>query len=338
MSHKEGSHASEPEETVSLSSPLGKQGAPGFSLPAASETVTAKQMTYLAEYGTECDVQTLYEGPPKCDCCKNWIEEYPADLKQSAEQEEETKKKALIVRMKRSHSEGRTIALDSIVVQNQQIKELLSRVFHGYRGITADLKKLVFRAPFHPFYYRWKLFKELVSEQESSAPEVAPFSQLIYRILEVEIRDTIEEVEDLCAKRVITYEYLWALFPPGARLYASEKGHDRFFFLERTYYQDSFQPCFVLSVKYIDWDGIKFGFDSKELTIAPFHGTMRIVDLGVYPSIYHPSESRIATALKSRGQVFYDLKGVHYKAYAGEMVVSPRTPRAALINVSFRNK
>lgn len=286
------------------------------------DTIAVQQLAEVVESGTEADVQTLYEGPPKCKCCINWVEEYPDDLKSSIEQQAESKKKALVVRMGKNHSEGKPLALDSIVVQNQHIKDLLGEVFHGYQGITTNLKKLVLRAPFQPFFYRWGLFERLVRQQKDNDAEASKFSDLLYRILDLELRETREEIEDMCSKGVITYELLWALFQPGTRVYSSIEGQDRFFLLKNGGYQGGKCPHFALSVIYVDWDGEKFGFGTEHLKISEFSGTIKINELSAYPMSYHKSESEVAGALKLRGEVFHQLQGVHYKAYTGAMLLN----------------
>ncbi|KAK2617020.1 hypothetical protein QQS21_000111 [Conoideocrella luteorostrata] len=290
------------------------------SSKASSETKAIEQLTEVIESGAECDVQTLYEGPAKCDCCINWVDVYPDDLKSSIEQEAETKKKALVIRLSKNHNEGRPLALNSIVVQNQQIKELLGQVFHGYKGITPNLKKLVLRAPFRPFFHRWSLFKDLVDEQKASNDVTASFSQLLYRILDLELRETMDEIEDLCGNGVITFGLLWALFQPGIRLYSSIDGQDRFFLLESGEYVRG-SPFFLITAKYVDWDGERFGFATARLSIGAFEGTMNINELNVYPTVYHKSEQEVASALKRRGKSFRGLRGMHYRAYAGDMLL-----------------
>lgn len=34
------------------------------------------------KYGVEDAVKVLYEGPQKCSCCINWVEEYPDNLRE----------------------------------------------------------------------------------------------------------------------------------------------------------------------------------------------------------------------------------------------------------------
>lgn len=291
----------------------------------SAATTAVGQLTEIVDSGTQCDVQMLYEGPPQCSCCINWVEEYPKNLKSCIEQEAETKKKALIVRMAKNHREGRQLALDSIVVQNQQIKDLLSEVFQGYQGITPNLKRLVLKAPFHPFFHRWDVFKTLVAEQKTNGTEAAPFSHLLYRILDLETTDTRDEIEDLQSKGVITYQLLWALFHPGMQIYASMNGHDRIYLMESSQYQaNPWGSGLSLTLKSVDWDGKEFGFATEHIFVSEFSGTMKINELSAYPLVYHESRLDVMDALKHRGEKFFSLKGVHHKAYSGDLLRKDR--------------
>ncbi|GKT82374.1 AAA protein [Colletotrichum tofieldiae] len=184
--------------------------------------------------GAEYAVQTLYEGRPKCSCCKNWVEDFPKDLHVKIESQPEVKRKALVVRMRRNHDggegDGEPLALDSIVVQSSSLKATLSELFEGYEGITPSLKKVVFRSPFRPFYYRWKHFGHILDRQKRHDPTAATYTQLLYNILSNNFGSTIAEIDDHASHGVITHSQLWALFEPGTRVIAKE-GHDERFFI-----------------------------------------------------------------------------------------------------------
>src|SRR5690242_10951676 len=88
--------------------------------------------------GSQCAIQTLYQAKERCKCCKNWVAEYPDDLRVAIENQHETKQKALVVRMCKRHgaASGKPLALHSIVVQSPSLKKTLAQLFEGYKGIT----------------------------------------------------------------------------------------------------------------------------------------------------------------------------------------------------------
>lgn len=231
--------------------------------------------------------------------------------------------KALVVRMGKNHGEGKPLVLDSVVVQNSSLKQTLAEVFEGIKGITPSLKKLVFHAPFRPFYFRWQRFEEVLQRQKEEDPDAAEFTQLLYDVLYEELRDVLAEVKDLLSHGVITYPLLWTLFEPGSRVFYKEHGHDRFGIAQMSEYHK--KGVFLLRAKFIDWDGERFGYAETILGIVGFEGTRKITDLEVHPATSLQSQEEVESEVIARSRVFQDLAGLHYKAYDGTVLV--HTPK-----------
>lgn len=283
--------------------------------------------------GSECTVHTLYEGTSKCPCCINWVEHSPDDLFVKIEQQKQSKRKALLVRMRNSHGgDGKSLVLDSVLVQSQSLRDTLARVFEGYRGITPSLKKLVFRAPFRPFYYRWDSFTRVLEEQKASDPEAASYTQLLYDVIDAEIRDTRDEIADLLANGVITHALLWALFEPGERVISSPGADARFFVAQQS--RVTPDSIFEVQGKYVDWDGSRFGYVTATLPIRSFAGTQRITELDVFPARFLPSLEDIKSKVLARGKKFQNLKGFHHMAYSGSVTYKNSWEKMASCNVS----
>lgn len=295
-------------ETLSLSSieELESNDEFGFEHP------TQEQPTK----GSECTIQTLYEGPQECKCCTNWVEEYPGDLRKAVEDKPETKQKALVVRMAKSHEDGKLLVMDSIVVQSPSLKKTLGEVFEGYKGITASLKKLVFKAPFHEFYYRWGRLSEILERQRRDDPVAATYTQLLYDVLGAELADLRLEIVDLLFHGVITYPHLWAIFEPGALIVKKFDDYEQFYIAQNCEYG---LGVLHVNASLIDWDGTRFGYESVTHEINAFSGTQAIEDLVVLPASSHPSRSQAEAKAIARGRQFRELRGVHYKAYSGRI-------------------
>ncbi|GKT79210.1 ATPase [Colletotrichum tofieldiae] len=281
--------------------------------------------------GEEYAVQTLYEGRPKCSCCKNWVEDFPKDLHVKIESQPEVKRKALVVRMRRNHDggegDGEPLALDSIVVQSSSLKATLSELFEGYEGITPSLKKVVFRSPFRPFYYRWKHFGHILDRQKRHDPTAATYTQLLYNILSNNFGSTIAEIDDHASHGVITHSQLWALFEPGTRVIAKEGHDERFFIVDGFSYQSATGSAGV-QVKFIDWNGDRFGYAKGFISIPPYLGTHAINKLSVYPAQFHEFEQAAEVRAISRGHQFESLCGFHHKAYSGIARIKGRMTRS----------
>lgn len=117
--------------------------------------------------GMKPETMTLFEGPPKCTCCINWVEEYPDDLKENIQGAEGTRQYALLVRKRKSHNKDNPdpLELDSIVVRSPLIKRVLEGVFGGYPGVTVKLEHLSFKAPFAPFLHRWAALEKAAKSE-----------------------------------------------------------------------------------------------------------------------------------------------------------------------------
>ncbi|EFQ34500.1 ATPase [Colletotrichum graminicola M1.001] len=174
------------------------------------------------------------------------------------------------------------LVMDSIVVQNQSLKETLGEVFEGYAGITASLKKVVFKSPFHPFYYRWQQFTQILERQTQNCEAAAIFSQLLYGVLHAELHETMVEIKDHLNHGVIIYRLLWALFEPGKLVVTTQDGHTRFYLVKSCVYTE--ENGMVVSVRFIDWDLDQFGYADGILNICPFAGTSEIAEANVFPA------------------------------------------------------
>ncbi|RTE82546.1 hypothetical protein BHE90_002856 [Fusarium euwallaceae] len=286
--------------------PASPPGSPS-SAPSPSKLVDSESPDpSQGKEGSQCAIQTLYEGPPKCKCCINWVEAYPDDLRMAVEEEAETKQKALVVRMSKNHDDEKPLTLHSIIVQNASLKQTLGQVFEGYRGITTSLKKLVFKTPFRPFHFRWKQLAELLEYQKQHDRDAAAYTQLLYGVLHDELHEQMAKINDLLDHGVITYNRFW-------------NGDEHSFIAIDCQYNDS-EKQLVVTAKYIDWDGERFGYAPTCLKIHEFSGTRKLSELEVYPASLLQSPDETRSRLISRGKKFHSLNtGVHHRAYSGRV-------------------
>jgi hypothetical protein len=264
----------------------------------------------------ECSIKNLYEGPSKCSCCINWVEEYPDDVKESIEDAKESKKHALLVRNKKGHGTERPVVIHSVIIQSPLLRSILENVFSDYPGVTPGLKKLTFKAPFRSFFYRLKELK--ASTEEQTDEQTADHLNLLYSTIATDMMDTLRVYEDLIAHGVITFDYVWTLFKPGELTYTTIGGQDRV--LQTTKEPTISGNSWIIPCVYIDWDGKAFGWDTFQVSIDLFEGTKSVIDLEAYPLAFHPQLHDLKYRLRHRGQKFVGLAGIHYKSYSGRAI------------------
>ena len=261
------------------------------------------------------DVKNLYQSKPGDAGRTTWVDEYPDDLVAAAENAESAKY-ALLIRNKKCYSGRRSLEIDSIIVQSPLLKVSLRKVLKGYPGITTDLERLVFAAPFEPFVHRWKALVRLL-EDESDLEAKAHLS-LLYRTLEVELRDDLRALDDCISNGVITYSTCWMLFEPGALVFGIRAGQPAVARLKESHYVSNQCGEFLsLSCALIDWDGENFGYGTASFEVGAFAGTAVITKLSALPLSYHPHLNRMKAELVERGRFFQALSGYHYKYYQG---------------------
>ena len=267
------------------------------------------------EPGMIADVKNLYQSKPDNRGKTTWVDKYPDDLEEAAENAQ-TARYALLIRFTKCYDGRKKLQVNSIIIQSPLLKKALGKILKDYPGITTSLDRLTFTAPFQPFVHRWtKLVEALASEQNT---EPHAHLRLLYRILEEELRDDLKARDDFILNGVITYSTLWMIFEPGTVVFSVKNGqHCAAKFTSGNYQQTPCGEIYALRCQIVDWDGEKFGLGNESSKIPAFQGTMEITKLSAFPLIYHPDISGVKCDLISRGKVFEELSGYHYKAYQG---------------------
>lgn len=108
--------------------------------------------------------------------------------------------------------------------------------------------------------------------------------------------------------------------------------------LEYTRYGQDCQGRSSLSLrcKYVDWDGLNFGYRRTIVQIPSYVGTRAIQSLKAYPIEYHPDEASLRQRLIERGIKTESLAGPHYKAYNG--VAWKTDPDGRKINYNVKGR
>jgi hypothetical protein len=173
------------------------------------EEKTAK-VEETAAPGSISTVKNIYKSKKDDDGNWTWVNDYPEDAAEAAENDE-TEKFALVVRNKKSQDSRKKLEADSIVIQSPWLKKALGEILRDYPGVTCELKRLVFDAPFKPFVHRWADFLKF-QRRKSLDETTKDHLKLLHDILKYEIGDTIKAFEDFIKNGVIDFENLWMIF------------------------------------------------------------------------------------------------------------------------------
>lgn len=240
---------------------------------------------------------------------REWEGELPDD------DNEKYKKHAIVVRRERD-TDGGGVVLHSVNVQSPFIRAFLGKVFDGYRGVYTNLKRLVLRPPFREFFHRWDRFNQLFNEINDEVTR--KHVELLKNVIAPEIKPHLEAQEDLIKHGVISYEYLWALFPPDTEVYAQTGSGERLFLARRCWYRKNrVSTTFIVDCEFIDFDGTILGYAMERLEVEQFGGHLPISEINPVPTAFVPGLQDIRHKLAKRGQAVEKLMGVHYKGYSG---------------------
>lgn len=262
--------------------------------------------------GMSLEVGKFYRNTP-VGMWEEWSSEGLPDDKSASP---ESLKRAVVVYRERIPPDP-TLKLHSIVIQSPLLRKVLDRTFEGYDGISTKLKELRFVPPLHEFYYRWHMLEKLIQDEQDDI--TTKHLQLFYPIISKEVLPYIERMEDLTRNGVITFDYLWTIFPPGTKIFTNIDAQDRIFVAVSGSlgYDDCGERSFQIQCQYMDSDGTKFERKASTQNIREFKGVKEITKLEVFPAHLHPDPKGLLEKLHKRGQRFEELNGFHHMSYSG---------------------
>ncbi|KAF2001125.1 ATPase [Amniculicola lignicola CBS 123094] len=290
----------------------------------------------LAPKGSLSSFRPLYKGPKDKDRKFTWLDTEPSEVAEAAENEE-TAQHAIITRLQIAEDSRKKYELHSIIIQSPWLKAALGEILEGYPGIHCGLKRLVFEAPFQPFVHRWTELKDFMGK-EGLDDITMDHLNLLYNILQEELKDVIKAFEDYVVHGVITYEHAWTIFQPGQNIY-SDSHHGAagaLKFRKGAYVKLQCGNAYQLTAEAIDWNGNNFGRSVERINLMEWVGTTQILSLSAFPLSFHPAKDKVVQILTKRGRKFEELAGSHYKQYKGFAVTWDKEGKEVLTTCSGR--
>lgn len=158
--------------------------------------------------GSVSEVKNIYKSSKDKDGVWTWVNKYPEDVAEPAENAV-TDTYAVLVRNVKSQDGRKKLEAHSIVVQSPWLQKALGDVIlKDYPGVACELKRLTFEAPFKPFIHRWFELLEYMKRPELDTT-TKEHLVVLHDILQYEIGDSIKAYEDYVLNGVITFEHLW---------------------------------------------------------------------------------------------------------------------------------
>lgn len=138
-------------------------------------------------------------------------------------------------------------------------------------------------------------------------------------------------LKSLSAHGEITFDLLWALFPPNTDVWTKTNllQEQQVFKLQKGTYarRQSGARYFSMDLRFIAHDGTKFGWTEQNFAIDQFEGARKVVNLSCVPLDHMPDKEAVCSHLKQRGTRFLELLAAPsgtYQEYAGRAVAEDR--------------
>lgn len=158
--------------------------------------------------GSVSEVKNIYRSSKDADGNWTWVNKYPEDAEEPAENAV-TDTYAVLVRNVKSPDGRKKLEAQSIVVQSPWLKKALGEVvLKDYPGVACELERLTFEAPFKPFVHRWRDLVEYMGRDDLE-DKAREHLTVLHDILKYEIGDSIKAYEDYVQNGVITFQHLW---------------------------------------------------------------------------------------------------------------------------------
>ncbi|KAH6628143.1 P-loop containing nucleoside triphosphate hydrolase protein [Chaetomium tenue] len=273
--------------------------------------------------GSVGEAKNIYKGSSDDDGNWTWVDKYPDDVEEAAENEE-TAKFAVVVRNQKSNDSRKKLEAHSIIVQSPQIRTALAEIFADYPGVACELTRLEFEAPFKPFVHRWTEFQKYL-EKPDLDEKTKEHMKVLVDILNYEIGDDVKTFQDYVKNGVVCFKDLWMIFQPGNVVVSAHQGPlSAFEMVETEYMQNNCGKFLQVRCDCVDYGGKEFGRYQEAINIPEFIGTKKITGLKVYPLHFHDDRETVTAKLIKRGATFETLAGHHYKQYAGKAITWDR--------------
>lgn len=139
---------------------------------------------------------------------------------------------------------------------------------------------------------------------------------------------TMETLASLSQHDEITFDLLWALFPPNATVYTKSNllCEEQILRLQKGEYgtRSNGSRYFSLDLRLISHDGEKLGWAESNIQIEQFDGAKKVRNLLCFPLDRHPEKETIHERLMQRGKRYLELMQATYQEYTGAAVTENR--------------
>ncbi len=293
----------------------------GFNYDVQAITVPVIPQVAELEYRSfsqESLVKTFYEGPKKPkdknDDTINWVEKEPMQVPEAVK--DRYNQAAIQIYKKKDRSAEKTFGgvtamrVDYIQIQSSLIMDAIEPILADVGLRPSDRSKVKINHPFKELYFAYPSISALAQRQNPNT-DIGNHLKVLLKVMDELLSEMSRAISALQAKKEISYEYLWTIFPKDIIVYCRTDGQDRLYqVVGINRYSGS------VSCQYVQFDGTIFGMTHTTLYVGYFTGARPIADLSVYPIGFHP-DPNLEKRFAERGRQVLDFQDICYREYSG---------------------
>ncbi|KAH9889148.1 P-loop containing nucleoside triphosphate hydrolase protein [Xylariomycetidae sp. FL2044] len=239
--------------------------------------------------------------------------------------------------LRRIINEKGQLAEEKVDIRSPKLAEFLKTVFTDVSNMGINQKPPTLR-PRELFHAHSNIVEKLAEEQAKDEKDTSFIDDLLAAVtfLDDEFGSTIKSLESLLQKDEITYDLLWAIFPPHEELFEDENTLKEYQVskLEHGTYEENWKGERYYQVRnsILHHDGDIFGWGPIFTKIPHFDGSQKISSLPIHPLRFHPKREDIRSRVLERGRKYVSLLQPTCMEYEGlgaysELVVDQREYR-----------
>ncbi|KAH8726783.1 hypothetical protein GQ44DRAFT_613015 [Phaeosphaeriaceae sp. PMI808] len=219
-----------------------------------------------------------------------------------------------------------------IDIKSTLLKDALAEIYEGIEGLQLNESPPIITPEL--LYHAQKGLTDRVKKEESNPSANKALVDELGVALEYISQDyasTQATLASLSEHEEITFDLLWALFPPNSNVYTKSNllRENQILKLQKTEYGQlpSGARYFSLDLRIISHDGEKLGWSEKNYQIPKFEGARKVYNLSVVPLERLPQKESVCAELKKRGKRYMELLDAPngtYQEYLGAAIAENR--------------
>ena len=225
-------------------------------------------------------------------------------------------------------------------IVDRDLWKLLKKLLRHYPYHTFQGDPVEIASPYEAFIYNWNKLETAAKESQIDGKDEQ--ARLDLGLLldtlssgsgDQKLDKYLKVRESSKEQKIVTFESLWTLFPPGTLVYGKVfLGHDQVFIVQdniRTWPRNTSEssPWRIYCWTY-DWNGKTFQRRGLDLSIKSFESSQPITSLPFYPLEYHPEPEKLKKCLVDRGAIYKKLctakQGSRMFDYEGKIILAKK--------------